>query len=198
MAREREQQVPDKPSKERGRPRRKGRIDGADRISGVSVSPYFDCTRHTVRREWLKWKVLGASGQVLEWIRHGVAVPWLRGGPPPPFNHGVSCRGLPRDQATFLQEEIERLKLSRVLRPVEYLRWVSRAFLVPKPNGCGWRLIVDLREGNKRCQARKMRMETMQSLRLLAKPRDHLFSFDLKYGFYSLAIYPKDREVFNR
>jgi hypothetical protein len=160
-------------NRERERPIRKGKIDEADRSYEVSVSPYFDCTRRNVRREWLKWKDLGTTGQVLEWIRHGVAVPWLQGGPPPPFNRGVSCRGLPRDQATFLQEEIERLKLSCVLRSVEYSRSISRAFLVPKPAGSGWRLIVDLREVNKQCQTRKMRMETLRSLRLIAKPGDH-------------------------
>jgi hypothetical protein len=114
----------------------------------------------------------------------------------PPFNQGVSYRGLPRDQSTFLQEEIERLKLSGVLRPVEYSRWVSRAFLVPKPSGSGWRLIVDLREVNKHRQTRKMKMETLRSLRLIAKPGDHRVSFDLKDGFYSLAIDPKDGEAF--
>ncbi len=39
-------------------------------------------------------------------------------------------------------------------------------------------------------------METMRSLRLIAKPGDHWVSFDLKDGFYSLAIDPKDREAF--
>jgi hypothetical protein len=67
---------------------------------------------------------------------------------------------------------------------------------VPKPNNCGWRLIVDLREVNKHCKTRKMKMETLRSLRLIAKPGDHWVSFDLKDGFYSLAIDPKDREAF--
>ncbi len=34
---------------------------------------------------------------------------------------------------------------------MEYSRWVSRAFFVPKPNNCGWRLIVNLREVNNHC-----------------------------------------------
>jgi hypothetical protein len=41
-----------------------------------------------------------------------------------------------------------------------------------------------------------MKMETLRSLRLIAKPGDHWVSFDLKDGFYSLAIDPKDREAF--
>ena len=158
---------------QRKMPSRRERNDGADRSSKVSVSPYFGCTRHNVRREWLRWKDLGANGQVLGWIRQGVAVPWTNSGPPPPFNQGVSCRGLPLDQTSFLKKEVERLTLSGILRPVEYSRWVSRAFLVPKPNKCGWRLIVDLLEVNKHCKTRKMKMETLWSLRLIAKPGDH-------------------------
>ena len=52
-------------------------IDGVNRHSKDAESPHFDCTRHNVRQEWSKWRDLGASGQVLERIRHGVAVPWL-------------------------------------------------------------------------------------------------------------------------
>jgi len=57
-------------------------------------------------------------------------------------------------------------------------------------------LIVDLREVNKHCQTRKMKMETLLSLRLTAKPGDHWVSFDLKDVLFPLAIVPKDRELF--
>ena len=55
---------------------------------------------------------------------------------------------------------------------------------------------MDLREINKACQKRKMKMETLRSLRLIAKPCDHLVSFEFKDGFYSLAIAPQEREAF--
>ena len=42
-----------------------------------------------------------------------------------------------------------------------------------------------------------MKMETPRSLRLIAKPSDRWVSFDLKDGFYSLAIVPQDKEAFN-
>ena len=170
--------------------------DGADRNSRDVVSPFSDCTRHNVRREWSQWHDLGANGQVLEWIRHGVAVPWAPGGPPPPCNQGVSCRGLPFDQASVLKEKIERLKVSGVLRTVEYAQWVSRAFLVPKLASSGRRLIVDLREINAHYQTRKMKMETPRSRRVIAKPGDYRVSFNLEDGFYSLPIDPKDKAAF--
>jgi hypothetical protein len=116
--------------------------------------------------------------QVQEWIRHGVSVPWLPGGPPPPFNDGTSCRGLPKDQAQFLTKEIARLKEKGVLRPVEHARWVSRAFLEPKTGG--WGLVIDLRTINEYCQKRSMKMETLRHLQQIVKPGDHWVSFDLK------------------
>ena len=79
-------ELPDRASLEREGHNRRLRNDGADRCSEDAHSSYFDCTRHNVRREWLKWRDLGANGQVLEWIRHGVAVLWVAGGHPPPFN----------------------------------------------------------------------------------------------------------------
>ena len=81
-------------------------------------------------------------------------------------------------------------------KAVEHSRWVSRAFLVPKHAGAGWRLIMNLREIKKACQTRKMKMETLRSLRLIAKPDTDSVSFDLKDGFYSLAIAPQDNEAF--
>jgi hypothetical protein len=83
-----------------------------------------------------------------------------------------------------------------MFRPVEYARCVSRAFLVPKPTSSGWRLIIDLREIKSHCKTKKMKMETLRSLKLITRPGDHWVSFDLKDGFYSLAIAPQDREAF--
>jgi hypothetical protein len=104
-------------------------------------------------------------------------------------------RAVPRP-SSFLQEEIERLDLSGLLRLVEYLRWISRVFFVPTPAGSGWRLFVDLRDINKACQTRRIKMETMWSLRLIAKQGENWVSFDLKNEFYSLTIAHQDKEAF--
>ena len=41
-----------------------------------------------------------------------------------------------------------------------------------------------------------MKMETLRSMRLIAKLGDHLVNFDLKNGFYSLASASQDRKYF--
>jgi hypothetical protein len=41
-----------------------------------------------------------------------------------------------------------------------------------------------------------MKIETLRHLCLIAKPGGYCVCFDLKDGFYALAIHPKDREAF--
>ncbi len=42
-----------------------------------------------------------------------------------------------------------------------------------------------------------MKMETLRRLHLIGKPNDYWVSFDLKDGFYALAIAPQDRKAFS-
>jgi hypothetical protein len=49
------------------------RNDGATRRAD-SCSPSSNYMRHRVRLRWREWKHIGASGQVVNWIRHGVRV----------------------------------------------------------------------------------------------------------------------------
>ena len=145
----------------------------------------------------MRWRDIGASGAVLEWILHGVKIPWRRRRPPPPFNHGTSLTHLPPDQAAFRDRETERLIERGVFRPARSSRWISRAFLVPKPTGGGWRLVIDLRTLNTYCQTKQMKMETLKHLRTIAKPSDWMVTFDLEDGFYALGIAPEDRDYFS-
>jgi hypothetical protein len=46
--------------------------------------------RHRVHNKASEWKRLGASEQVLGWIRRGVRIPFISGRRPPPFNNGTS------------------------------------------------------------------------------------------------------------
>ena len=75
------------------RPRRTS--DGVRRRAGSSNPTDLRCMRHRVRQKISKWKECGGSGQVLEWIRHGVKILWNHTRPPPPFNMGASSKELP-------------------------------------------------------------------------------------------------------
>jgi hypothetical protein len=79
----------------------------------------------------------------MEWIRHGLET-W---GPSSSVHPPSLVTRTAQISATFLKEEISKIILDGVMfRPVEYSRYISRAFLVPKPLDSGWRMIIDLRE----------------------------------------------------
>lgn len=76
-------------------------------------------------------------------------------------------------------------------------RFVSRAFLVPKPDKpdgtpC-WRIVVDLRHLNLFCKKYSLKLETLKRLRYLGRPKDYCFSIDLQDGFYAMGLVPEDR-----
>ena len=79
--------------------------------------------------------------------------------------------------------------------PQEAARFVSRAFLVPKPNG-KFRLVIDLRFLNQHCQAWKCRFEGLSTLRRLAQQGDWMFSFDLQDGYHHIPIAREHRKYF--
>ncbi len=41
-----------------------------------------------------------------------------------------------------------------------------------------------------------MKLKTLSRLRYIAKPNDHVVSFDFNDGFYALSIHPKDCKAF--
>ena len=69
---------------------------------------------------------------MLHWLQHGFDLPWIRG-PPPPFHEGNSCLSLDKDEQRFLDMETKRLVDNGAWEATTDDRWVSKAFLVPKP-----------------------------------------------------------------
>lgn len=160
-----------------------------------SCSPTSSYLRHRVRRRWRVWEDIGASGPLLDWIRHGIRLPFRHGRPPPSFHHGVSLWDATPEQLDFLDSELARFVQEGHWEAGTSSQFVSRCFLVPKAGG-GWRLVIDLRFLNKFFAKRSMKMETLKHLRHIARKGDYWISFDLKDGFYALAIAPEDRQYF--
>jgi hypothetical protein len=87
--------------------------------------------RHPLRDQVTQWAQIGANGQVLSWIKHGVAIQWKQK-PPPPFNLGVSMRDATPSQLAFMETELERLIGIGAWEEGRRSTWVSPMFLVPK------------------------------------------------------------------
>ena len=150
--------------------------------------------RHRVRRSWAAWKAIGASGATLEWILHGVRIPF-RHGPPPAYNHGISLLDATPAQLAFVEAELARFETAGAFERGSCARWVSRLFLVPKGTD-KWRIIIDLRHLNDFCEKRSMEFETLRRVRRLARRNDYMLSLDLEDGFYAVGVAREDRDYF--
>jgi hypothetical protein len=104
--------------------------------------------RHRVRLRWWEWAHIGASGHVVNWIRHGVRVKFKNGLRLMPFNRGVSMQDATQPQLDFLATELPHFEVCGACERAHNTRYDSRMFLVPKPGVNKWRLIIDLREPN--------------------------------------------------
>jgi hypothetical protein len=127
-------------------------------------------------------------------------------GPPAPFNKGVSLRasGLDADERHWLDAEEQRSVESGAWQPVTAAqnRFVSRAFLVPKPGlkegRKQYRLVVDLRPLNVHCKDFKTRYQTLASLAEVIMEGEQVafLSFDLMSAYHCCSIAESDRQYF--
>jgi hypothetical protein len=108
------------------------RNDGVARRAD-SCSPSSPFIRHCVRRRWRGWERIGASGQVLSWIRHCVRVKFKQGTRPRPFNHGTSILDATQAQLEFLDSELPRFEAYGAWERAYNSCYVSRMSLVPNP-----------------------------------------------------------------
>jgi hypothetical protein len=159
--------------------------------SADSCTPFSNYMRHRVHRNLQAWKDIGASGQVLRWIREGVTIPFLNIRPPPPFNQGVSLLDATPEQLTFVEAELARFVMTGAWERTTCNKYVSRFFLIAKPGNYQWRFIVDLRHLNNFCVKKRLRMESLLGVRHLTRKGNYMFSFDLKDEFYALGIVPE-------
>jgi hypothetical protein len=94
--------------------------------------------RHRVRNKASAWKRLGASEQVLGWIRPLVRIPFIGGQRPPPFNNGTSMLDATQQHLAFMDSELPRFMQSCAWEPGYRNIRVSIMLLVPKPGENKW------------------------------------------------------------
>jgi hypothetical protein len=164
---------------------------GPSEGGGTSTRQPATALHLRVRGRLRAWASAGAGTEVLTWLKAGYRLPWARERPRP-FHQGLSCKNATPEQRAFLATELQRLKDVGAVEDAVTTRWVSRAFLVPKPKG--WRLVVDLRHINTHLRRLSCRFETLKNLARTVAKGDYMFSFDLKDGFYAVGVAEEDRD----
>ena len=166
--------------------------------AGVEDRASSDAPRTTlveqVRARLPVWQGIHASPVVRRWIREGVPITFA-GRRPRPFR--AKPYEMDEGQQQWFRQEFERLRTLGAWREATDTRWVSPAFLVPKPpkedGTLDWRLVVDLRRINRHCLKRSCRYETLRYLESAMRRGEYLFSWDIKDGFYHIEIRPEDQ-----
>ena len=144
-----------------------------------------------LRQQIVAWRAIGANESVLQWIEHGVRIPW-RDQPPERWRE----RGeydLSEMELRWWIGERERLLMMGVLEETTREEFVSPAFLVPKQNG-SFRMVIDLRKLNTYTKALPFKMETLQYVATTALPEDRMIIVDIKDGYYALNVHPDHRQ----
>ena len=89
-----------------------------------------------------KWKEIGATPWVLGVIQKGLTLRWKDNKPPPPqTNHWIGQAGSVKVEEV-MKDQMEK-GLWRPVKKGDPVKWVSKAFAIPKGKGEGHRLLVD-------------------------------------------------------
>lgn len=138
------------------------------------------------------WRLTKAPPQVLDYIRGGHRVPWVRR--PAKFHHGVLR--VPSHQQQAWAELRDKYVANGAIRRGLCTGYTSRAFLIPKKGG-GVRLIVDLRYINMHVRKYTCRFESLRTLQRLVKAGYYMVSFDLQDAYQCVSLREEDAPFFS-
>ena len=158
----------------------------------MGIRPARDFYFNRLARAIGFWRQIGASSEILRWIREGVPVNWVDQ-PPLPFHHG-NCLLTGEPLAAWTQLRVQYL-WTGAIRPARDPRFVSRAFLVPKKD-LGYRLVVDLRHLNSHCRPWHTRFETLGALIPQIRQGMFFIGWDIRDAFHHLRVEAKATRYF--
>jgi len=142
------------------------------------------------------WQHMGASRQVLDWIRTGVKFQWATGSPPRPFSQAP--RLVDEAHCAWLLDKIQEGLETGAHGPLPLrrgrpdARWLSPAHVTTSAGKN--RLVVAYTRLNDACQAATCRYETIEHLVDLLTPSSWLFSCDLSAAYHHCAIHKSHRK----
>ena len=136
------------------------------------------------------WVNIGAPKTVLNWIQHGVQLPFIY---EPPATR-LSNKPLGTVQEKFIDCEITQLLANNVIEVSYDSHFISPIQAVPKKGKNKWRLITDLRILNTFVSPPKFTNEGIHEAQGLIEQNDDIITIDLKDGFYHIPVAHEHRK----
>jgi len=132
-----------------------------------------------------EWNDIEASPTVIDWISHGVKLPLDK----EPDSFELSNYTLSTKYCEFIDTEISSLLLAGAIDICEQKpKCISPINCVPKKSG-KLRLVIDLRKLNSYIHVQSCQNESISTVKELIRPKDRLFSVDLKQGYLHIPVH---------
>ena len=138
-----------------------------------------------LRAHYSKWKAIGTSWFVLQWILFGFALPFIAH--PPAYYHENHPGAFTHfDQTTKGIAELVATGVARMVPDRPYI--CSPLDTIPKKDSGKFRLLLDLRYLNLFLSTEKFRYESVAFAEYIFNEGDYMASLDLKNGYHHLEI----------
>ena len=136
---------------------------------------------------WREWVDIGASGQVVKWLKDGVSFPREKALERKRFGEN---KIEDEEEIAWTDGEIARLCETGALVEVaeEELLAVSPIRLAPKKGPKRFRLIVNMRGVNRSLRDLSFRMEGLGIVLQLLRPGDFMLKWDLREGYFHVPL----------
>src|SRR3546814_7193726 len=89
------------------------------------------------------------------------------------------------------------MEAAGLIRKNNSATWANPVMALPKPNGRGWRLVVDLVQTNRRCQPRANSLPLIESQWAALSGSKFFATLDLHKGFWQVALAQQSQEYFS-
>ena len=144
---------------------------------------------HSLRQKVDQWYKIQANEQIVDWISHGVKLPFV-----PDCNIGnfeQHNRTFSKHEHDFIDEEVQSLLATGAIRKVvNKPQCVSGLNVVPK-KGDKLRLVIDLRRVNIFIDTPYFKNEGIEVASQYINHKDVCVSFDLKNGYHHIPVHPE-------
>ena len=143
-----------------------------------------------------KWKAMGASQEVLKWVREGGYTIKVSDEGRGIFKRNGKTARLHNTELVTLVIELLMKETWEVVRRDQLYNLIPLN-LAPKPSKVPpWRIITDAREVNEHIAPWKFRYETLKSVPLLLNKGDWMLTMDLEDAYYSCLLTEDSRNLF--
>ena len=152
-----------------------------------------------LRRFQDNWEAMKASPELMDIIKIGYKIPFLKKPPLSEPQKAFSTIPLP-EQVELVRRNIKDLVCKGAMRKVpwneaiKFKGFYSKLFCLPKPGTDTWRVIINLKPLNQFIKKASFRMEGVRDVKAILEPGMFGAIVDLSDAYYHVSLHKKSRK----